>query len=222
MANDPLLVGLMFLEEPLLSVPVVHVDVGPMWVLHGHGTTQTTSQSRMLGISAQTGACYDQSVQHKHSASVDAWPRSFFLKLLRTAPLEPSELYTFWYHRHGVMPTVMRCMRHLTTQWRALFPGLFAVRWSASILHSFPAMYRALSTRSRARFVRTRPSEPRRRHSWRHGRTHPSPRALGKTKFVCLLGARGSYPWPRAWCSCDAHPALQGSWTLCNGRCAKT
>ncbi|ETV94239.1 hypothetical protein H310_11917 [Aphanomyces invadans] len=132
---------LLFSAIPLVSVlvhyavdhPAAHASAAfaVPWYLYNVVT--------MRGMPAQTGCRQDKSLLHKRSALMDATARYFSLNLLRTAPLSATDTYIFGFHPHGIIPMTVMWLQ-FTSQWRALFPGVFACPLSASVVHYFPGM----------------------------------------------------------------------------------
>ncbi|KAF1332114.1 Diacylglycerol o-acyltransferase 2, partial [Globisporangium splendens] len=58
-------------------------------------------------------------------------------KIIREAPLNPSEHYVMAFHPHGIMPTTAMWLL-FTERWRELFPGVHPHLLTASVLHQIP------------------------------------------------------------------------------------
>jgi hypothetical protein len=84
-----------------------------------------------------TGARKRMSWVAGRSEVMETVVRYFRGRLLRDAPLDPTQHYIIGFHPHGIMSTSVLWLQ-FSQQWRDLFPGVHANILTASVLHQIP------------------------------------------------------------------------------------
>ncbi|OQR94346.1 diacylglycerol O-acyltransferase [Achlya hypogyna] len=105
--------------------------VAAAWYLYYIGT--------MVGMPAQTGCRMRRRIIGTGSPLVEAVARYFSATVIRTAPLDPAATYVFGFHPHGITPLTVMWLQ-LCAAWRAVFPNVFAVPLTASVVHYVPLL----------------------------------------------------------------------------------